>query len=108
MLTLLSSPRVPLEIAPELMARVQEDFSRLPPALLLQVRRIYPTAIRVVIHPQLVHDPVWHLHHTSATCAAFDEQGRTLLPVRPEEMPGLSALIQQHCGGGLQVLDIVA
>ncbi|KQR25568.1 hypothetical protein [Deinococcus sp. Leaf326] len=90
------------------MPRVQEDFSPFPPILLPQVRRIYPTAVRVIIHSQLVHDPVWQLHHTSTTCAAFDEQGRTLLPVRPEEMPGLCELIHEHCGGGLQVLDIVA
>lgn len=90
------------------MPRRQEDFSALPPTLLPQVRRIYPTAVRVIIHPQLVHDPVWQLQHTSATCAAFDEQGRTLLPIRPEEMSGLCELVQRHCGGGLQVLDIVA
>lgn len=90
------------------MGRSHEDFTRLPLVLLPQVRRIYPTAVRVVVHPRLECDPIWHLQQASSACAAFDEQGRTLLPVRPEEMPGLCELIHEHCGGGLQVLDIVA
>ena len=68
------------------------------------VRRVYPTVAQVVMHARrgLHH----HLPVDEVQLAAFDTQGRTLLALRPDELPALQEALREAHGGGLLVLQV--
>lgn len=68
------------------------------------VRRVYPTAAQVVMHARrgLRH----RLPVDEVQLAAFDTQGRTLMALRPDELPALQEALQIAHGGGLVILEV--
>ncbi|PIG98315.1 hypothetical protein AMD26_009270 [Deinococcus sp. UR1] len=70
------------------------------------VRRMYPTATRVVRHERLTTHGRHRRPVIDVTLAAFDAQGRTLMALRPEEMPELHDAVTAWHGPGYVSLDL--
>lgn len=87
-----------------------DGFERLPTlhaTLLPLVKRVYPTAVRLVLHPQRQRDqrgfPIeW------VTLAAFDRAARLLAPLRVEEAFDLLELLQGKHGTGLRIIELAS
>lgn len=87
-----------------------DGFERLPKlqaTLLPLVKRVYPTAVRLVLHPQRQHDR-YGFAAEWVTLAAFDRAARLLAPLRVEEAFDLLELLQDKHGSGLRVIDLAS
>ena len=70
------------------------------------VRRMYPTATRVVRHERLTTHGRHRRPVLDVTLAAFDAQGRTLMALWPEEMPELHEAVKARHGLGYVSVDL--
>lgn len=91
---------------PSTKRKVRSRPDTLHESLYPAVRRMFPTATRVVRHERLTTYGRHARPVLDVTLAAFDAQGRTLVALRPEELPDLhNALITWH-GRGLIRLSV--
>lgn len=72
--------------------------------LRVPVRRVFPTAVSLVRHERLTYGRRGPT--VDVVLAAFDAQGRCLLALRPEELPGLHDALSARHGHGLLSLTV--
>lgn len=70
-----------------------------------RVRRVFPTATRLILHSNTRLDR-WRHVVAEEQFAAHDAQGRALWPLRPEELGDLCVQLRAHGGGGLLIIDL--